>query len=321
MRFPSSDRVSLRRRVFQTLPILAALLPTLVASAIGWLPQMRGFAVGAFILVMVAIWLPQTWKTFAVLAVANALGAIAYVLSAHLAPPFWPAVAFLAIVGYAGGLLTKRFGALVPLVITAGAACGLNASTASASKDALLLGLGGLWSIICGLGIPRAASPAANKNAATSFMPSFYPVRCALTLAAALIIGHWLWPGFLGWAPVAAAAVLRPDLAAIGRRGAWRIAATLAGVALSALLLALQVAPFPALAFLVLLLCVAHAFDLDPTYTIPLVGTTIVLTVLGYAQPEALGAAFVQRTVVTILGVVVAWTFVWIPTSVSEARR
>src|SRR3954470_24850422 len=284
MRLPPLDRVGFRRPLLRALPILAALLPTLIASAIGWLPRMRGFALGAFILVMIAIWLPQTWKMFGVLVVANALGAVAYVVSAHLVSPFWPALGFLAAVGYAGGLLTKRFGPLLPLVITAGAACGLNASTASAGKDALLLVLGGLWSIICGLGIPRVVSSAPKKDAADLSMPSFYPVRCALSLAVALIIGHWFWSRYPGWAPVAAAAVLRPDLATTSRRGAWRIAATLAGVVVSALLLALRVPPFPALAFLVLLLSVAHAFELDPTYTIPLVGTTIVLTVVGYAQ-------------------------------------
>src|SRR3954451_2967995 len=107
MRLPPLDRVDFRRPLLRALPILAALLPTLIASATGWLPRMRGFALGAFILVMIAIWLPQTWKMFGVLVVANALGAIAYVVSAHLVSPFWPAVACLAAVGYAGGLLTK----------------------------------------------------------------------------------------------------------------------------------------------------------------------------------------------------------------------
>jgi hypothetical protein len=223
------------------------------------------------------------------------------------------AAGFLTVVGYAGGLMTKRFGALLPLVVTAGAACGLNASAASASKDALLIALGGLWSIICALAIPRARSPASKKESVVLIVPSGYPLRCGLSLGLAVIIGHGLWPGFLGWAPAGAAAVLRPDLATTGRRGAWRIGATLAGVLLSALLLGLQVPAFSALGFLVLLLCVAHSLELDPIYTIPFVATTIVLTVVGYAQPSEVGAAFIQRTIETAVGVAVAWALVRIP--------
>ena len=144
-------------------------------------------------------------------------------------------------------------------------------------------------------------------------MPRFYAWRCGLSVGLALVLGHWIWPGHLGWAPASAAVVLSPDLAATGRRGAWRIVATLAAVVLSAGLLALHMPAFPALVFLVLLLCLAHAFELDPTYSIPVVTTTIVLTVLGYANAEGAGAAFAQRTVLTALGVAVAWTLARIP--------
>jgi hypothetical protein len=301
------------RPAFRALPVVAALLPVLIASALGWLPQIRVFGLGAFILAVVAIWMPQTWKMFAVLIVANAAGAIALVASAHLASPYWLAALFLAVVGYAGGILTKRFGALVPLIVTAGAVCGLGIPAGSAIREALLLALGGLWSIICGLGIPRPSDPAPKKRPEPIPMPRFYAWRYGLSVGLALVLGHWIWPGHLGWAPASAAVVLSPDLAATGRRGAWRVVATLAAVVLSAALLAVHMPAFPALAFLVFLLCVAHAFELDPMYTIPVVTTTIVLTVLGYANPEGIGAAFAQRTVLTTLGVAVAWALVRIP--------
>src|SRR3954454_6431643 len=119
MRAQPQSRSQLWRRVLRALPILMALLPVLVASALGRLPSIRVFALGAFILAMVAIWLPQTWKMFVVLVVANTIGAVALVVSAHLAWPIWCAAGLLAAVGYAGGVVTKRLGALVPLVVTA----------------------------------------------------------------------------------------------------------------------------------------------------------------------------------------------------------
>lgn len=285
----------------------------LVASALGWLPQMRIFGVGAFILATVAIWLPQTWKMFAILLAANAVGAIALIVSAQLAWPIWLAAEFLAVIGFAGGLVTKRLGPLVPLVVTAGAICGLSIPAGSAPREALLLALGGLWSILCGLGIPRPTTPAPAKARAKIPMPAFYPLRCGVSLGLALILGQWLWPGHLGWSTASAAVVLSPDLAATGRRGVWRIIATLGGVLFSALLLALEIPPFPALALLVLLLALTHALELDPMSIVPAVTTTIVLTVIGYANPTDMGAAFAQRTVLTVLGVAVAWVFVRIP--------
>ena len=299
------------RQVIRAVPVLGALLPVLVASALGWLPQIRVFGVGAFILAMVAIWLPQTWRIFTVLMIANEVGALVLVVAAHLAWSFWLAAGLLTVLGFAGGALTKRFGALVPLVVIAGAICGLNISADAAPRQALLLALGGLWSILCGLGIPRPTK-VVSKATAVIPMPAFYPLRCGLSLGLALILGHWLWPGHPGWAPAAAATALHPDLATSSRSGVTRLLATLAAVPLSALLLALEIPPFPALVFLVLLLSLAHIFELGPM-SIPLVATTIVLTVLGYANPADMGAAFFQRTVETALGVALSWTLIRIP--------
>ncbi len=280
----------------------------------GWLPHLPGFALGTFVLALIAIWLPRTWASFAILAFATTLGSAAYGISASVASHVWLAAGFLAVVGYVSGLATLRFGALVALVFTAGATCGLNASPTSAGKAALMFGMGGMWSIVCGLGIPRPPIPKERRSVPVPTIPGFYPLRCALCFSTVLIVAHGFWPANIGWAPAAAAAVIRPDLAGTGQRAIGRLAVTFGAVILAALLLAIHVPALPAFALLLAMLGAAHWLGLDPSHANPFVATTIVLVVLGYnAEPDRVGAAFVQRIAENALGAAIAWLVVAVP--------
>ena len=57
--------------MLRSLPALTALLLVLIAAAMGWLPHVPGFALGTFVMALIAVCLPRTWAMFAILAAVN----------------------------------------------------------------------------------------------------------------------------------------------------------------------------------------------------------------------------------------------------------
>lgn len=319
--------------MLRILSFVTALLPVLMAAAAGRLPQMPGFAVGVFVIALVGIWMPGTRAVATVLGLVGGLAALAYGVSSCLHPEHrstitWAAV-FLGVMGLGAGVLTQRTNPAVAMILSVGAVCGLNAPVtdpALAVKGALFFALGGGWSLLCTMGLRSRngacanlpSKPVAAKGAGGC--PSYYPVRYGAVLCLALLAGHWLWTSHLGWAPAAAAAVLRPDLAVAARRSIGRVVATLGGVIIAATLLALHLPALPSLLLLLILLCGAIWFRLDPLYAIPLFATSLVLTLYGQAQSGMVGQLFLQRVAENAVGMGIAWVLLILPPSIDRGN-
>jgi hypothetical protein len=295
------------------LPLLTVLLPVVAATASGWLPRLRGFGLGAFLSLMVAMWLPRTWWTFWTLLAITLSAAAAFWITNHLASHLWSAGLFLALVGWVAALLAKRVGIPAPLLLLAATTRGLNASPNSADSMALMIFLGGMWGLIGAMAWPRPPSPPTNPVTLT--FVDHYALRSALTLGAATVLSYWMMPAHLGWIPMAAAAVMRPDRSTTTYFARRRFAASLAAVPLACALLLLDWPPWANLLVMVCLLAASQWFSVNPAYANPFVVTTIVIVLLAHAQPDSFALGATHRILATALGVAFAFAFLVVPLS------
>jgi hypothetical protein len=211
----------------------------------------------------------------------------------------------------AGILLTLG----VPLV-----AVGLSYDDLSTSAGAfVLLTAGGAYAWLVALLLPpREPTP----HAAAAESPTLgYGIRLGAAAAIAYGITGMLGLGHAGWAPAACLLVARPQLDLLQRRGITRVAAVVSGALAAGLAVNLGLAPIGYAVLIVAVLGGASGTAGSRWYISSAFTTFLVFLLLLAGQPKELAAAFDLRVGETVLGVALAYLFVWLLPTLAERLR
>ena len=230
----------------------------------------------------------------------------------------WPvvAVAALAAFAYEGIMLTARHPAarLLGLLVVPAFALGMNEPVPSGFALAALFAAGGAWATVVALlwTVPATPSAAARPpQGATPDRQALQRYAIGFTAAATLglALGFGLDLAHPAWAAAAAMFIMRPDAHLLASRAAGRVAATFAGVLLSALLVRRGLGEVALVAIAVSAVAAIVATRASRWYVSSAGTGLVVLLMSGVSSADEFKLAFADRLLETTIGAVLAIGF------------
>jgi uncharacterized membrane protein YccC len=139
-----------------------------------------------------------------------------------------------------------------------------------------------------------------------------YGLRLGAAAAIAYLITGTLGYDHPGWAPAACLLVARPELDLLQSRGITRVVAVIVGAIAAGLVVTIGVAPVVYAILIAAALGAASGTVGSRWYITSAFSTFLVFLTMLAGQPQALAATFDLRVGETILGVALAYLFVWL---------
>jgi uncharacterized membrane protein YccC len=200
----------------------------------------------------------------------------------------------------------------VPLV-----AVGLSYDDLATSAGAfLVLSAGALYAWLVALALP-ARDP--GPRPAPPVPPTLgYGLRLGAAAAIAYLITGTLGYDHPGWAPAACLLVARPELDLLQSRGITRVVSVVVGATVAGAVINLDVAPIGYAILIAAALGAASGTIGSRWYITSAFSTFLVFLTMLAGQPEALATTFDLRVSETILGVALAYLFVWLLPTLAE---
>jgi hypothetical protein len=183
----------------------------------------------------------------------------------------------------------------------------------------VLLSVGAAYAWLVALVLPprdaehRAAPPAPATLG--------YGIRLGAAAAIAYVITGTLGVDHPGWAPAACLLVARPQLDLLQTRGVSRVAAVFIGATAAGLAVNLGLAPIAYASLIGAVLGAASGTTGSRWYISSAFSTFLVFLVMLAGQPQDLRSTFDLRVGETVLGVALAYLFVWVLPTLAQRFR